>query len=280
MKRSDLLLLIYTVSIIIFTYVPVVHIVALSFNDSMSVDYPWRGFTTYWYTGPLKLAERAGFLNDPTIVLTLKNSLLVAGGTALIVVGVTIPASWAMRGTFRGRNMIFYLLMTGMIYPGVTLAIGNMLVFTQWFNIPLSFFTVLFTLTIFTMPFAMFLLMVRFSPLLGRYEEAAWTLGASKLKAFRTIILPLIKVDVITSALFAYTLAFGEGMRTFFVSSVDFPVLSADLNARFRSQPPIPKFYALGTAITLISIVAVLIAGAYMARQGGLRRRAERVARM
>lgn len=280
MKLANKLLLIYLVLLIIFIYLPVVHLVVFSFNDSMSIGYPWRGFTDFWYTGKMTLAERSGFLNDTTIVLCLKDSLLIAAVTAIIVVGITIPAAWALRGTFRGKNLIFYVLMMGMIYPGVTLGISNMLVFKNWYHIPLSFFTCLFTLIVFTMPFGLFLLLVRFSSLLGRFEEAAFTLGANKWQAFRTIIFPLIQVDVITSALFAFTLAFGEGMRSYFVSSIQFPVLSSDLFGRFRTQPPIPKFYALGSAITLFSIVAVLIAGAYMSRQGGLKRRAERVARV
>lgn len=275
MKRTDSLLLIYTVLIIAFVYLPVIHLIVFSFNDTMSVHYPWRGFTTFWYTGEMKLAERAGFINDRTIVTSLQNSLIMSGITVAVVLGITIPAAWALRGRFRGRNPIFYLLMLGMIYPGVTLGIGNMLVFTQWFGIPLSFFTILFTLIVFTAPFALFLLLVRFSPLLGRYEEAAFTLGASKWKAFRSVIFPIIKNDVITAGLFAYTLSFGEGMRSFFVSPIDFQVLSVSLYAKFIAQPPIPKFYALGATITLISLTAVLIAGAYMARLGGLRRRAE-----
>jgi len=272
MEKSDILCLIYTIFVFFLLYLPIAHLVAFSFNDSMSVHYPWIKFTLDWYIGPIT-AVKAGFINDPMVMICLQNSLIQAAVTTLITIAVTIPTALALRKRFRGRNLIFYFLLLGMIYPGVTLGISNLLIFTQWLHVPLGLLTVSSTVAVYTIPFGLFLLMVRFDPMLARYEEAALTLGASAWKVFRTVTFPIIKLEVIVVALFAYTLAFGEIMRSFFVASVNFPVLPAFLYVEFGAHPPIPKFYALGSTITLISIVSILIIGLYMSRGGGLLRR-------
>jgi len=161
------------------------------------------------------------------------------------------------------------MVLLGMIYPGVTLGLTNLIVHVQVFNIPLTLWTVSFTVSVYCIPFGLLILLMRFDPKLSRYEEAARIHRASEWRVFTHITFPIIKTELIVVALFGFTLALGEVFRSTFVSPPTYSVLPVLLLSTLAAYPPTPKYFALGTVITLASLGAILIGGALMMRRGG-----------
>jgi len=261
MNKISLLIAVYLGATIFLVYLPISHLILFSFNKISSLYYPFNGWSFKWYEA---------FIEDPAIIISLRNSIAQAIITTIITVIASTAAALAFRRRFRFQNPLFYIILLGMIYPGVTLGLTNLIVDVQVLNLPLSIWTISFTLSVWCIPFGLIILLMRFDPKLSRYEEAARIHGASEWKVFRNVTFPIIKTELIVVALFAFTLALGEVFRSTFVSPPTSPVLPVLLLSTLASYPPTPKYFALGTVIAVVSLATILTGGAIMSRRGGL----------
>lgn len=263
-KLYNALIVVYIGAIIFLVYLPIAHLILFSFNKPSLLYYPFMGWSFKWYKS---------FIEDPAIVSSLKNSLIHSTLTTVITLVVSTSAALGLRKRFRLQNLYFYMVLLGMIYPGVTLGLTNLIVDVGVLHVPLSIWTISFTVSVWCIPFGLIVLMMRFDPMLSKYEEAARVHGANEWKVFANVTFPLIKTELITVSLFAFTLALGEVFRSTFVAPPTSPVLPVLLLSTLASYPPTPKFFALGTVITVVSLLAIFTGGIIMTRRGGLLRR-------
>lgn len=119
--------------------------------------------------------------------------------------------------------------------------------------------------TVYAVPFGLILMMARFDPDLVLYERAASVLRASPWKVFRRVTFPLIRWEAVSAAIFGFVLAWGELIRTSFVMRGT-GVIATYISTELAINPITPKWYAVGTIVTGISIIALLVMGYVMAR--------------
>jgi spermidine/putrescine transport system permease protein len=207
-RRSSLLLGLFAGAVYVFLYMPVVTMVVLSFNDSVSIGLPWGGFTTKWYTQSLvnTVALRAFLASvELGIVVSLLSSCLGLG-TAL-----------AFRRVFRGKGLVLNMLILPLLIPGIVLAVGQITLRNLLDFLPGLWGSALLGYLVYTVPFAfpnIFPRVHRFDP---NIETAAADLGATPWTVFRTILLPRIMPGLIASVLFCFTWSFDEFVRTLFL---------------------------------------------------------------
>jgi len=80
---------------------------------------------------------------------------------------------------FRRRSLVFYLIVLGMIVPGVLVGLGSALVATTT-GIERHWYTTAFaTHVVYTLPFCFLVMLAIFNRFDGSVEEAAWSLGVS-----------------------------------------------------------------------------------------------------
>lgn len=259
-------LAIYTSLIALYIYLPIIFLIIFSFKSGSSISFPIEGFTLFWYTGPITLGLQGGWINDPMMVSTLENSIATALIVAVFGTLACVGTGLYLRKEFRGKNVVFYSLLLGMLIPGVTHGLTNLVIFTK-LSIPLSIWTAAFVQIVWAVPFGLILLMPRFDPKLLRYEEAARVLGASEWKVFKEITFPLIKPQFIGVILFMITLSFGELIRSFFVTPIASPTFPVYVYSQLTSQPQTPKYYAAGTTVVVISIVLMLLSAILVTRK-------------
>ncbi|MBA4418734.1 MAG: ABC transporter permease [Syntrophus sp. (in: bacteria)] len=170
----------------------------------------------YFFKGPLFLDT---LLSGRTL-FSLRLSLFTASITTVISVFFAIPSAYALsRFNFFGRQIIDTVLELPMIVSPV--ALGAMILI--FFNTPAGGFVqdhgVQFVFTVYGILLAQFITTVGIATRLikaamdeipARYEEVARTLGASPLKAFLTITLPLSKKGIIASSILTWAKALGE----------------------------------------------------------------------
>lgn len=116
-----------------------------------------------------------------------------------------------------------------------------------------------------TLPFTFLIMLISFNRFDVTVEEAASVMGASPFKAFCTVTFPMIKPGIAVSALFGFTLSFDELIRTIFLAGTEntLPLfLMASLTVRVT-----PKLYALGTLITVFSLIIVIGSLLYATRE-------------
>jgi ABC-type spermidine/putrescine transport system permease subunit II len=192
-----------------FLYVPILVLVALSFNDSPVTGFPLRGFTWGWY----EEAFAGGVL-----LTALWNSMKIGFASALTGTLLALLVVLGMRARFRLRGAILPVLLIPIVMPGIVTGIV-MLVFFGLMNWRYGLWPAAYIVHVtWVLPFAFLTLYPRAHKLDRSIEEAAMDLGATPLKVFQRIIFPLIRPGVVATFLFAFTLSFDEFIRTVFVS--------------------------------------------------------------
>lgn len=230
-----------------FLFLPILVLVALSFNES-GLPTSWGGFSTKWY-GELARNE--------TIHDGVKNTLFVAvGATALAVVIGTLLAVGIQRFV---RNPLFEAaFIAPAVLPDIVLAVG-LLSFYTWIDLTLGLRSVLLSHTLFCIAFVTAVVRTRLQHVDPSLEEAARDLGDTGVGAFVRITLPSLAPGIVAGALLSFTLSVDEFVIAFFTNGPTTATLPQVIysNVRFGVKPDIN---ALATVLLLISTVAVLSA--------------------
>lgn len=176
---------------------------------ALLVRAPWRGL-------PEQLAS-------PEVWQALRLSLVCATAATGLSLVVGVPLAWLLARTrFPGRGLVRALVTLPLVLPPVVGGVALLLAFGRngvvgqwldaWFGITLPFSTagVVLAETFVAMPFLVISVEGTLRAADPRYEEAATTLGASRLTAFRRVTLPLIMPGVAAGAVLAWARALGE----------------------------------------------------------------------
>jgi putative spermidine/putrescine transport system permease protein len=247
--------------VLLVLYAPFLIMLTLSFGERATAVFPPSEFSLISYR---KLLEPGNFSLFTIAGEPLTNywppirlSLILALLTAVIATALALTAALAFRRRFRGQGLAFYLLLLGMLTPGVILGLG-MRLFADQIHLTAAWYTTGLLLHVaWTMPFGFIVFMI----FLNRYdrtvEEAAAVLGASRWRIFRTVTLPLLAPGVMGSLLFGFTLSLDEVQRSAFVLGND-QTLPGELLA-VTGVRITPVVYALGTVIAVVSFAFLLL---------------------
>jgi len=242
--------------------------VLLSFKSGSDMSFPIRGFTLDWYIGQPSSyrygSEWISVFHDTDFWRAFRSSAYVSIAAALLTCFIATTTALALRHRVKGRDLVFYVILLGFVVPGVALGLGMVFLF-RFVGWGFTFWTPVIVDVIYAVPFGLVLMMARFEPRLMEYERAASTLKASPWNVIRHVTLPLIVWEVVSAGLFGFVLAWGEVIRTQFVIHGT-GVLSTYILSEVGVRALSPKWYAAGTIISMISIVALLLFGWALSR--------------
>lgn len=138
------------------------------------------------------------------------NSLFVAAvSVVLTIVIATLGGYGFARFRFRGKNIVFLAVIAVLMVPHATLVLPLYFMFARA-GLQDSLFGVGLVLTVFQLPFSIFLMRNSFEAIPVELEEAARVDGASAFGSFWRISLPLVLPGVVTVALFAFLVSWNE----------------------------------------------------------------------
>ena len=259
-KNGARLLRAFFALVVVFLYAPIVVLLIFSFNDSALPSFPLSGFTLHWYHQFLTNSDLRGALETSAIVAALSSAAAVFLG---------ILASIALvRRRFRGKSGVSALLLSPLVIPLVVFGISLLLLFHA-LGIDRSVLTVVIGHIVISLPYTILVLMPRLQQIDPSLEEAAYDLGASRLRTFRSITLPLILPAVVSAYLIAFTTSFDEYAVASFVvgSRVTFPIYLYSA-LRFPSQLP----QVIAVAVVVITISLIVVVAAELGRRAAERR--------
>lgn len=143
--------------------------------------------------------------------LFFMNSLMVAGGAAILC---TIIASFAGYGfarftNLRGGSILLILILVSQMFPGPSLLIP---IYSMMRKLALdnTRLGLLLLYTAFALPFTTWMSVGTFRSLPIELEDAAKIDGCSRFQAFIRIVLPISKLGLATTGLFAFLLSWSE----------------------------------------------------------------------
>lgn len=244
--------LLTVVAVIGFIYIllPIAVIALFSFNDPAGrFNYTWSSFT--W----------DNWLN-PFAVPALGDALLTSIQIALIVSVIatalgTLIALALVRHYFRGRGTTNMMIFLPMSTPEIVLGASLLALFLN-LGVNTGFLTIVLAHVVFCISFCVITVKARLTGFDRRLEEAAMDLGATELRTFLRITLPLIAPGVGAAALLAFALSLDDFVITNFTHGtvVTFPLY---IWGAARIGVP-PQVNVIGTMIFLIAVGIMLVA--------------------
>lgn len=265
---------VYTALFLVFLYGPLVVLAILSFQTGPEggPQFPIIEWSTYWYRHLFGLTPPSRVAPLP-IEGALIRSLVLAVMTMVVSTVLGVATAQAFRRRFRGSGAVFYLVVLGMMVPGVLVGLGMALVANS-IGIDRHWWGTAFVLhVVYTYPFAFLVMLAIFNRFDASVEEASWSLGVPPARTFRKITFPLIFPGVLSAMLFAFTLSYDEFSRTLFASGRDL-TLPLAIYGTFSVEVH-PNVFAFGVLTTLFSFALLTVYAVLMAMSV---RRARRIA--
>jgi len=236
---------------------PLFLVVVFAFSEKAVSNFPITGLSLRWWSAMLDF--------DP-FPAALANSLKVGVSVGILAAVVGTMAALGLAGLPARRAQItmavFALpLMLPPLFIGVML-----LVWYLFLHLQLGLGTVVLSHLLFTLPFVIIVVYARLASFDFRTVEAARDLGASPLRAFFDITLPVIRPMVIGAALMAVALSIDDFILTSFTigGGNTLPILV--MSTLRRSVTPMTN--AIGTMLIALSIASTLTA-LYLTRYRG-----------
>ena len=246
----------------LFLYVPIVSLVVYSFNESQLVTV-WTRFSTRWY---------AALLQDDELIAAAWLSLRIALLTAFASVFIGTWAGFVMArmGRFRGFTLYTGMINAPLVIPEVIQGISLLLLFIEmekWFGWPAGrgIFTIWIGHVMLCISYVAIIVQSRVRELHPSLEEAALDLGATPLRVFFAITLPLISQALIAGWLLSFTLSIDDLVLSAFLSGPGSTTLPLVVFSRVRLGLN-PEMNALATLFIAVVTAGVIIANHFMQR--------------
>jgi spermidine/putrescine transport system permease protein len=184
----------YMVLFLLYLLLPLVVMSGAAFNDSkLPSIVPWRGWTTMWFSE---------MMADQRMMRAFVNTLWVAVAVAVLSVIVGTASAILINSiSGRMRTVLYGLMISTILIPGVVIGISTMIMWTQlggvlfgpegkpWPFIPGLHLSVLGQVS-YIAAMVMLLVLARLQSFDSGLEEAALDLGASHAQVMRRILLP------------------------------------------------------------------------------------------
>jgi len=250
-----------------FLYVPIATMVVFSFNDAALMT-SWSGFSLRWYIA---------LFQDEVLLSAAWLSLKIATLTATAAVVLGTWAAWVLarlggsgrhgnqqHQRFRGFGLFVAMLGAPLVMPEVVLGLSLLLLFVEsgtLFGWPQGngMFTIWVGHVTLCTAYVAVVVQPRLRDLNHTLEEAALDLGATPLKVFFLITLPLIAPALLAAWLLAFTLSLDDVVIASFLSGPGTSTLPLEVFSRVRLGLK-PEVNALATLFILTIGLCIIVA--------------------
>lgn len=236
MKKNGKLSNFYMGLIILFIYLPIFFVILYSFNESKSTAV-LGGLSLKWYEE---------LFHDRDIKEALVNSLMLGVITCFVaaVIG-TLGAVGLARSHLRSKGLIDYIARLPIMIPEIILGMVFMAFFAM-LNLPFGMVTLVIAHTAFCIPYILMMVKTRLVGMDQSLEEAARDLGASNMRTFFDITLPLLMPAVLSGSLLAFAMSLDDVVISIFVTGPKVNTLPIKVYSQMKFGVT-PKINALCT---------------------------------
>jgi len=197
----------------------------------------------------------------------LRNSLIIAGGAALIsvVLGASMAYAFA-RFRFPGRRAGLFGLLLGVLLPQVAI-MTPLYILLSMLGIRASLLGLMVVYTAFAMPFCIWNMRASFQAVPNELEEAAFLEGATPLVAFWRITLRLALPSIAVAGLMAFLVGYTEfAIGWLFVESGNNVTLAMAVSGMMGISVPWSNLSALAVLMSLPVVLIFIVLQRYLMR--------------
>ena len=243
--------------VIFFLAAPTFFIIPVSFTEEGFLTWPPKGFSLQWY--------ETVFADSSPYPAAFLRSVLVALFAGFFAMLIGVPAAFMLvRKQFFGKSVIFAFLVSPIITPHIILAVSLFYLFARLHLIG-TYLGLILGHTVITMPYVIVTVMAVIKNYDLRLDQAAWTLGAGKLKTLWFITFPIIKGGLIAAFMFAFIISFDELTMAIYLTGGEFATLPKHMwvDAIMRVNPTL----AAVATLMLLFMTAIILVSEFLRRR-------------
>ncbi len=248
--------MIVTWAVIVFFYLPIVILVANSFNSSR-FGGSWESTSLKWY---IRLMQ------EDDIWHALQNTLLIALSATLISMVLGTSAAFALH-RFAGsrlQKLHYSIIYTPLVLPEILMGL-SMLLFFVALKVQLGLVTIAIAHVTFCLSYVAMTVLARLQDFDFAIVEAAQDLGAGWWTTVWRVLLPMLAPGILAGGLLAFTLSIDDFVISFFVAGPGSTTLPIKIYSMIKYGAP-PLINALSTILLVITFSCVILSQ-YLAQQ-------------
>jgi putrescine transport system permease protein len=245
-----------------FLYLPIVVLVIYSFNASRLVAV-WGGWSMHWY---------AELINDAPLVESASISIRLAlvSASAATILGTLAALALVRFGRFRGRLVFAAMIYAPLVMPEVIAGLSLLLLFVA-IAVDRGFWTVAIAHTTMAMCFVTVIVQSRLVDFDLSLEEAAMDLGATPLRTFLSVTLPLILPAIAAAWMLAFALSLDDLVIASFTTGPGATTLPIRIYSEVRLgvKPEMNAVCSIMVGVVGIAVIAASLLAKLTGARGG-----------
>lgn len=233
----------------VFLLAPSVIVMIISFGTPDSIRFPPREFTLDLYRIFFASADWTG-----PLLQSFKIALITSAVSTLLAV----PAAYGLvRFDFPLKSVVMALILCPLVIPSIVVALGLYLYFSV-IGINGSNMALLAGHVIAVTPFVVIVIAAGVTKLDANLEFAATLMGATRVKMFRSVVLPQLLPSILAGWLFAFLISFDEVVLSWFLVGANTATLPVKMFSSIQWEIS-PVIAAVSTLLTLVSLIVCLL---------------------
>jgi putative spermidine/putrescine transport system permease protein len=197
-------------------------------------------------------------VNDSALGIAVQNSLFFAPLTVLVSAIICLPAAYAFaRFDFPGRRFFLISLFATNAFPKMGLFVTLAALFYA-LNLMNTILGILVVHVLGTVVFMTWIPAAAFAAVPRNLEEAARDAGASKLRVFASVTLPMALPGIIVAAVMSFLASFDEAQGTYLVGAPAFMTMPTQMYSLVLNYPT--QVAAVFSILLAIPSVALMLA--------------------
>jgi putative spermidine/putrescine transport system permease protein len=239
------------IAIYAFLLAPLLVVVGVSFDPTDAFRFPPPGLSVRWY--------EAFFANEAFVDAFFRVSLAVASVVSLIATLVGgLAAIGLVRFRFRGRTAVETAFIAPIVVPEVLLGAALYIFYTR-IHLRATLVALILGHVLIAVPYVVRTVSAGLAGVSLSLEEAAMSLGASRIQAFCKVTLPLIRSSVLSGAAFAFIISLSDINLALFITGPETVTLPLHIFSQvtWQSDPTIAaaSTVQIATIATLLGLV-------------------------
>jgi putative spermidine/putrescine transport system permease protein len=228
---------------------PVAIVCILSFAGEGFLHFPPRSYSLHWF---------AEFFGDNRWRQSLLASTLIASIASAIATVVGFMAAYALvRGELKAKKIILSFMLVPMIIPTVITAIA-LYFLTAKIGLIGNVVWIGFCHALIALPIVLLIMISALQGVDINLERVALSLGASRLRVFMKVVVPIALPGALSAALFAFLASFDELIISLFLAGARAQTLPVRIwnSLHLDIQPVIAAASAVLIAVTSLVLIA------------------------
>ena len=235
--------------VFLFLFLPLIIIVVTSFGTEAIITFPIKGFTIDWYI--MALTSKA-------FMSSLQLSLIIGVVATLIALIVGIPSAYVLsRDRFKGKKFLNAFFLSPTLIPGIVVGYSIFQMIVVNLRLPIIPGLIIGHFLI-SVPYVIRVVGSSMEQVDVSIEEAAWTLGCTKKRAFVTVLLPNITSGIFAAFMLAFVNSFNNVPVSMFLSGPGVTMLPTTLLSYMEFNYD-PSVSALSVILMFVTIGVMIV---------------------